>query len=125
MCEGAFDVIRTWVNISETPYQNVGVVGSFGIHLSKGQDGNDQKNKLLRLKTWGLKEVTLFWDGEEKAFQKSLKAAAEIKKIGLLVKVARPPDGKDPGDLSVAETVAALDAAVPYNSMTALKLRIG
>lgn len=123
--EGGFDVIRTWVNIRDTPYQDMGVVGTFGIHLSKGQDGNDQKNKFLRLKQWGLREVILFWDGEEVAFKKSLKAASELMSIGLRVKVARPPEGKDPGDLSASETVAALDAAILLTPLTILRLQIG
>lgn len=125
MCEGAFDVIRTWVNIKNTPHADKAVVGSFGIHLSKGADGNDQKNKFLRLKSWGTKEIILFWDGEEVAYKKALKTAAEIMKMGFRVKIARPPDVKDPGDLSVAETVKALDEAVKLDPMRVLLLSIG
>jgi len=125
MCEGAFDVIRTWVNIKGTRHEEKGVIGSFGIHLSSGADGNDQKNKFLRLKRQGLKEVIVFWDGEDAAFKKSLKAADKIKKMGFSVKVARPPKDKDPGDLTVAETVEALDEAVALTSMSMLSMSIG
>lgn len=125
MCEGAFDVIRTWVNIKETRHSDKAVIGSFGIHLSTGADGNDQKNKLLRLKEQGMREVTVFWDGEEAAYRKSIKAATAIMKMNLRVKVARPPIDKDPGDLSVAETTAALDAAVKLTPMNALRLMLG
>ena len=125
LCEGAFDVIRTWVNIKNTRYEDRAVVGSFGIHLSRGADGNDQKNKLLRLKAQGAREIIVFWDGEEAAYRKSVKAAAEILKMGFRVKVARPPVDKDPGDLTVAETVTALDKAVKLDPMTVLSLSIG
>ena len=123
--EGAFDVFRTFLNIKDTEFDHMGVVGTFGIHLSKGTDGNDQKHQLLRLKSHGLEEVILFWDGEEIAFRKALKSAMEIKKLGLKVRVARPPDGKDPGDLSVSETLKALRDAVEVTRMTALQMRLG
>jgi len=125
MCEGAFDVIRTWVNIKKTHHEDKAVVGSFGVHLSKGADGNDQKNKLLRLKSWGTREIILFWDGEEMAYRKALKTATEIMKMGFRVKIARPPGDKDPGDLTVAETVKALDEAVKLDPMKSLLLSIG
>lgn len=123
--EGAFDVIRTWVNIKETDHAGAGVVGTFGIDLSKGQDGNDQKNKFLRLKQAGLRRVTMFWDGEDKAFQKAIKAGLLLHSIGLDTWIARPPEGKDPGELTVEETKASLDAAVRLDRMSALRLRLG
>jgi len=125
LCEGAFDVIRTWVNVRETDYKDHGVVGSFGIHLSKGQDGNDQKNKFLRLKSWGLRNIIMFWDSEDAAYEKALIAAGDLKRMGFKVKIARPPKGKDPGDLSALETTAALDAAVTLTPINLLKLRVG
>ena len=125
MCEGAFDVIRTWVNIKNTRHEDKAVIGSFGIHLSRGADGNDQKNKLLRLKSQGTKEIIIFWDGEDAAYKKALKSAVEIMKMGFITKIARPPVDKDPGDLTVAETSKALDEAIKLNQMTLLRLRIG
>lgn len=124
-CEGAFDVIRTWLNIKDTHWGDAGVVGTFGIHLSTGQDGGDQKSRFLQLKRRGLKEVIMFWDGERKALEQAVRAGKELRRIGLSVKIARPPEDKDPGDLDSAETLAALDAAEPLDPMTALRLRIG
>lgn len=123
--EGAFDVIRTWINIKDTTHDGAGVVGTFGVDLSKGQDGNDQKNKFLRLKQAGLRRVTMFWDGEDKAFQKAIKAGLLLHSIGLDTWIARPPEGKDPGELTVEETKASLDAAVRLDRMSALRLRLG
>lgn len=125
VCEGAFDVIRTFVNLKDTDKAHLGVVGTFGIHLSHGADGSDQKSRFLDLKKKGLKKVTLFWDGEEKAFQKALKAALMLDGLGLGTWIARPPEGKDPGELSAAETMTSLKTAVRVNRMTALKLRLG
>lgn len=125
MCEGAFDVIRTWVNIQETEFADHAVVGSFGIHLSTGQDGADQKNKFLTLKGEGLEEVTVFWDGEPAAFKKAVKAANQIAALGLKVYVTRPPDGKDPGDLSVVETDQALQARKRVTRQSSLMMRLG
>tara|TARA_R110000851_G_scaffold59347_9_gene137401 strand:- start:10120 stop:11181 length:1062 start_codon:yes stop_codon:yes gene_type:complete len=125
MCEGAFDVIRTWVNIKGTKHEDKAVVGSFGIHLSRGADGADQKNKLLLLKSWGTKEVIVFWDGEDAAYKKALKSSVEIMKMGFKVKIARPPVDKDPGELTVEETVKALNDAISLTQMVILKLRLG
>ncbi|MDX5412883.1 MAG: hypothetical protein LPK02_07530 [Rhodobacterales bacterium] len=125
VCEGAFDVIRTYVNTRGTDYDRAGVVGTFGIDLSSGQDGGDQKNRFLRLKKQGLSRVIMFWDGEPTAFRKSLKAAMTLKKLGLDVWVAKPPAGKDPGELDAAETITALNAAIRVDARTALIARLG
>lgn len=126
VCEGAFDVIRTHVNTRDhAKWQKAGVIGTFGIHLSTGEDGNDQKNRFLRLIDQGLKEVIMFWDGEKEAFTKAVRAGMVIKSLGVNVRMARPPDDKDPGDLTVAETITALEAAFPLDRTTALRLRLG
>lgn len=125
LCEGAFDVIRTWVNTRDSEWSDAGVIGSFGVHLSHGQDGNDQKSKFLDLKKQGLREVIVFWDGEDMAFKKALGTAKRIKSMGFRVRIARPPGVKDPGELSVQETLAALDAAQRVDQMSLMRMRLG
>lgn len=124
MNEGAFDVVRTEQNIFETRFENFGVVGSFGITLSKGRSGLDQVNRLIRLKALGLHRVIVMWDGEPKAFEKALDACAEVIKVGLRADVALTSPGKDPGELTPDETVAALASAIEITPVSRLKLQL-
>ena len=65
ICEGVFDVFGAKLALDEEiALRGVVCCASFGMHLSFGSiDGNDQLGRLLRLKGYGLEEVTMMWDG--------------------------------------------------------------
>ncbi|MBV6637608.1 MAG: hypothetical protein KI788_17095, partial [Mameliella sp.] len=99
LCEGSMDVIGAHAAVRDLP--DTGVVGSFGMHLSTGDDGNDQLSRFLELKRRGLEEVIIMWDGEAKAYEKAVVATKALRGIGLTAKVATLPAGRDPGDAGV------------------------
>jgi len=101
MGEGAFDVIALKKALDEdVNLRDVVPVGSFGKHLSYGtSDGNDQLGRFLQLRRDGLEEVTIMWDGEEKALLSALDAASLIHRIGVKVRIALLPPGKDPNEV--------------------------
>ncbi|MDT1872892.1 DNA primase, partial [Acinetobacter baumannii] len=67
MGEGAFDAMAIYQAFKEDEFLcNVGVVASFGKHLSVGGD-ESQMAELLKLKDEGLECVTIMWDGEPAA----------------------------------------------------------
>lgn len=124
MNEGAMDVIRTEVNLETSKFREYGVIGSFGIHLSTGRDGKDQLAQFLTMKRRGLKAVIIMWDGEKGAFEKALKAAKSLTKIGLRVKVGLTPKGKDPGELSSAETIRTVENAVAIDDKSIFRFKV-
>jgi DNA primase len=98
--EGVFDVMALKIALDEEmALRDVVPIGSFGKHLSEGSD-NSQLAKLMQLKDQGLREVTFVWDGEERAYQDAIKAALLVHGIGLVARVARLPDNKDPNEVS-------------------------
>ena len=106
MGEGIFDVMaikKAFDEVSEL--RHIVPLGSFGKHLSYGaQDGNDQLGRFIILKARGLKTVTIMWDGEAKALVAALNAAKLLTGIGLRVRIALLPPGKDPNEV-VADVV--------------------
>lgn len=122
LTEGVFDVIRTWMNLKGSRYDDRAVMGTFGISLSSGQDGADQLNQLIRLKKLGLKRVTLLWDAEPKAFKEAVKATKKLRGIGLETYIARLPEGIDPGDASSSELRRALDLELKVDQKNAMRL---
>ena len=120
LCEGAMDVIGAHNALRGD--LDTGVVGSFGMHLSTGDDGNDQLSRFLRLKEQGLKQVTIMWDGEFKAYAAAIKAAVSLVKIGIKGKVASLPKGKDPGEARSSEILAAIKGAKSVTGNGALVL---
>lgn len=99
--EGAFDVIAAKIALDEDmQLRDVVAVGSFGKHLSNGSmDGGDQLAQLIALKQDGLEEVTFMWDGEPLAVEAACRASIEVSKIGLRVRIAILPAGKDPNEV--------------------------
>lgn len=115
MGEGFFDVAAMKIAFDgEVSLRHVVPVGSFGKHLSYGaMDGNDQLGRFARLKARGVKQVTIMWDGEEKALVSALNAAKLLTGIGLVTKIALLPAGKDPNEvLAEVVTRAYQDAKV-------------
>lgn len=106
MGEGFFDVAAIKIAFDQDPdLRRIVPVGSFGKHLSYGDiNGDDQLGRFLQLRGRGLKKVTIMWDGEEKALVAALDAAKRLNRIGLFVRIALLPPGKDPNEVA-AETV--------------------
>lgn len=120
--EGVFDVAATKIALDgEQSLRDVTPIGSFGKHLSHG-DERSQMNKLLELKSKGLRQVTLMWDAEKEAIKAAVKAARMIRSYGLLARVAILPKGKDPNEVPASEVRAAFWKATVIDDMSATKL---
>jgi DNA primase len=120
--EGVFDVAATKMALDEeVELRNVVAIGSFGKHLSYGDD-ESQLAKLLRLKESGLKRVTFMWDGERQAIKDAVAAAIMVKSCGLVARVAILPNGCDPNEVPAAVVRSAYWKATTIDSMTAAKL---
>lgn len=101
MGEGIFDVMAIKKAFDEeSDLRAIVPIGSFGKHLSYGaQDGNDQLGRFIALKARGLQILTIMWDGESKALVSALNAAKLLTGIGLKVRIALLPAGKDPNEV--------------------------
>lgn len=124
ICEGVFDVAATKIAFDEDPdLRAVVPVGSFGKHLSSG-DEQSQLAKLMRLKEQGLKIVTFMWDGESRAIRDAVDAALEVRRIGLIARVAILPKDKDPNEVPASVVRNAYWKAEPISAATAAKLKL-
>lgn len=126
MGEGFFDVAAIKQALDEEQeLRDVTALGSFGKHLSYGDmSGNDQLGRFNALRTRGLKEVTIMWDGEVKALESALDAARKLVSIGLLVRIALLPFGRDPNEVTPEVVRAAYRAAQPYTPALDIKWRL-
>jgi DNA primase len=99
--EGAFDVIAIKKAFDEeVTLRDVMPVGSFGKHLSYGSlEGDDQLGRFIQLKSLGLEEVTIMWDGEVKALIAALDAAKILRGVGLRARIATLPFDRDPNEV--------------------------
>lgn len=125
--EGAFDVFATKRVIDAFEgMKGIVPIGTFGKHLSVSHDGvhADQISGFLRLKARGLKRVTIMWDGEEAALTSALLAGEALMKIGLAVRIALLPAGKDPDEADQIEVYHAWMGAVPLTPASAARLRL-
>lgn len=126
MGEGAFDTIPIQIALSQYPdSQGVVAIGSWGMHLTKAPSGEDQVSAFQKLKQNGLKIVTIMWDGEPKAYERALEAAELLMKVGLTVRIATLPAGRDPNEVDASVVYAAWRDAteVTRTSMLRLKMR--
>lgn len=125
--EGAFDVMAQQKVIDEFPDDFVGVVpvGTFGKKLSAAKPGQEsQMTAIARLKKRGLQEVTVMWDGEQKALVSALEACAAISGLGLTAKVALLPKGKDPNEVLARDVRDSFVSAEPYSRSMHLRLKL-
>lgn len=99
--EGGFDVMATKIACDEeSELRDIVPIGSFGKHLSVNTEGgNDQLARFIKLKATGLEEVIVMWDGEPQALLDAITAGEHLQKIGLRVRVALLPKGKDPNEV--------------------------
>jgi DNA primase len=126
LCEGVMDVAAAKIAFDEdVALRGVTCCGSFGKHLSYGDlNGDDQLGRILKLKGFGLQEITLMWDGEASALVAALDAAKRIKSLGLSVRIAMLPAGKDPNEVQGAVVREAFYKAQPYTTLLDVKYRI-
>jgi len=119
--EGAFDVMATKIALDgEMALRDVVPVGSFGKHLSIGDDG--QLGKLMALREKGLKRVTFMWDAERQAIKDAVMAAKLLNGYGFITRIALLPKGRDPNEVAPSVVRAAYWRATVINNATAAKL---
>ena len=124
--EGVFDVMSLKVAMDEDPaLRDIVPIGTFGKSLSAG-DGEvqDQLGQFLILKQRGLREVTFVWDSERTAITAAVDAGERLRALGLRVRIAILPAGKDPNECIPEEVRTAYRRAVTLNKMSAIKLRV-
>lgn len=125
MGEGVFDVFAIHAALGEDPaLRNVAAIGSFGKHLSSGNDGKSQMDELLKLKDRGLKRLTFMWDGEPRAILDAVEAALMVRKYGIITRVAILPPGKDPNEVTPDVVRQAFWQAITISDMNAVQLRL-
>lgn len=121
MNEGVFDVIATQMALDKSGMSDVGVVGSFGKHLSIDEKGdNDQLNRLLQLKKQGMKKLVIMWDGEPVAYEDAVEAGTKLKRYGFNPYIATLPKGKDPNEVFYTEVVKVYNEAKPVDKLKML-----
>jgi DNA primase len=122
--EGAFDVMATKIALDGEPQlRDVIPVGSFGKHLSHGDD-DSQLGKLLKLKEEGLKIITLMWDGEERAINDAIETGLMLRRYGFTARVAILPKDRDPNEVAPQVVRDAFWKAVVVNESVAIRMRV-
>lgn len=119
--EGVFDTFAIHQAMEGTPSCDAMLASAtFGMHLSGGPDG--QIAKLVELKSQGLTTVTMMWDGEKKAMALAVKMGLQLLGLGLNVRIAQLPPGKDPNEVSAETVRQAIFQATALNRMSAIRL---
>lgn len=119
--EGAFDVFAIHqALLGHSSCSSMLPIGTFGMHLSGGPDG--QLAKFMSLKERGAKIVTMMWDGERKAMAAAVKAGLQLSELGFKVQIAQLPDGKDPNEVSPEVVRQAIFKATFLTRLSAVKL---
>lgn len=122
--EGVFDVAAIKIAfMGNQALRQVEPVGSFGKHLSGGSD-DSQIAKLSELRENGLEAVTFMWDGESRAILDAIDAALEVRRLGLLTRVAILPKDKDPNEVPAAVVRETFLKAERVDKLTAAKLKL-
>ncbi len=122
--EGVFDVAAQKIALNTaSELSDVVPIGTFGKHLSFGHD-QSQMAKFGELQRRGVREVVLMWDGEVQATDDAVEAGLMLRGLGLKVKVAMLPFGKDPNEVSPEEVVRCFYAAETLDMTSATKIRM-
>ena len=126
VCEGVFDVMATKIALDEEmSLRSVAPVGTFGKHLSHGSsEGEDQLNKFIQLKEAGLKDIVIMWDGERQALLDAVVAGQMLKGLGLVVRIAVLPPGKDPNEVAPSVVRRAYWDSIVVNNRNMVKLKM-
>lgn len=124
MGEGVFDVAATKIALDEEmALRDIVPIGSFGKHLSHGDD-ESQLAKLELLRELGLKMVTIMWDGEERAIQDAIEAGLLLRRHGYTARIAVLPKDKDPNEVPAAVVRQAFWRAEVVNQHVAARLKL-
>lgn len=126
MGEGIFDVAATMQALHEDAgLRHIVPIGSFGKHLSYGSPtGDDQLGAFIKLRRRGVKIVTIMWDGGTKELLAALNAAKLLTGVGLTVRVALLPHGKDPNEVPPEVTRQAYYKATVWTPALDIKWRL-
>lgn len=123
--EGVFDAMAIWQAIRDVPaLSDIVPVCTFGKKLTESVDGRDQVSQFIELRRLGLKEVTFMWDSEPTALLSALDAAAILRKLGLVTRLAVLPSGCDPNEVDGSVVCKALASASLITLPVELKLRL-
>lgn len=123
--EGAFDVMATKIALDgDIGLRHVGVVGTFGKHMSNNVECRDQLGEFIKLKDSGLKEIVLMWDSEPQAIHDAVDAALILSGVGFAVRLAILPKGKDPNEVLPEVVRDAYWAAVLINKRSAVRIKL-
>lgn len=124
MGEGAFDTMAIHQAFQEDPVLcNVAAIGSFGKHLSSG-DESSQLAQILKMKEAGLRRITIMWDGEKVALNDAVDAALMLHGCGLVARVARLPKDKDPNEVDSQVVRDAFLKARVINTTEAIRMKM-
>lgn len=122
--EGVFDVAAIKIALDQDmALRDVVAVGTFGKHLSHGDD-ESQLAKLLALKKRGLKNITIMWDGEDKAIDDAIRTGLLLLSVGFKVRIAILPEGKDPNEVPATVVRECFYRATNLTPATATRLRL-
>jgi DNA primase len=125
IAEGAFDVAAVKRALDQAEdLRDVVPVGTFGKHLSASSSGNDQYGRFMRLAQTGLQEAVIMWDGEAKVIKDAIKAGELLMRVGIAIRIALLPPGKDPADVDVATVQRCYREAVPLTPRQIVKWRL-
>jgi len=122
--EGVFDVMAIKIALDgQMELRDVAPLGSFGKHLSFGDD-NSQVAKLLLMKENGLRQVTFMWDGEEQALEDAIAAGLLLRRYGFVARIAILPKDRDPNEVAASVVREAFWKAVVVNEAVATRMRL-
>lgn len=118
--EGVFDVMALKIALDEdVDLRDVVPIGTFGKHLAQRQ-----LEKFQELKERGIEEVTIMWDGELEATDAAIKSGMLIRGLGMKVRIAMLPYGKDPNEVAASVVRESYWAAKSLTAASATKLMI-
>ena len=100
--EGVFDALRVLTVLNGIP---TNVVATLGAHMT------DQQRRLV-IQTEA-KTVILMRDNDEAGMKASVREARELRAAMMNVHIAVLPPGKDPGDSTNDEIIAAINDSIP------------
>ena len=123
--EGAFDVMATKIALDgDVSLRHIATVGTFGKHMSNSMSCNDQLGEFIKLKEAGLKEVVLMWDSEPQAIHEAVDDALVLAVVGLSVRLAILPPGKDPNEVVPQVVRDAYWSATPITKRSAVRIKL-
>lgn len=120
--EGAFDAIAIHQALHNGPEMmpQMLALATFGMHLSDGPGG--QLEKFKQLQERGLTTVTMMWDSEPRALIAACKAGLQLRSMGLKVRIAKLPPGKDPNEVDPEVVRQAIFKAETLDRSSAMRI---